>query len=1250
MRRLLSFLTLLICIAQVAWAGTVDVTINLWSGECALGNWSGYVTIAQSKLSDAATGDILRVTVSETSEEGSSQVCFNNASWAQLAGTEYVSVSSAPTTLDFAITDETLAEITSGSQIICKGSHCTLTSVDLIHKTETANSEGKGDATTNVWNGEQSINWNGTNEWLKLSADKFTGLAAGNKLRFTFKNTAVSTTGRIINGKWKSFDGLKNVSPLSGTYFEYDVTESLCETILSDGLIVSGVGYTVTSVDIIDPDKQYSVIAQINNSDIKAWPAGTTPRLDITITNAESIDLEVPCLVTITRDMVDSDTELHSTFQTYTQTVSVASAETQTVSVSMPELMTPGFYKLIATVNGTDVCSYTIGYAPTDIVSEDTRADDFWSYWQNGLDELASVAPAYTIVQEMTDYSTDARKVYLVEMKSVPDTRGGTPVTIRGYYAEPTADGTFPTIIHYLGTDGGSSTPWCMGGDDNPTYCEFILSVRGQMLNNRDPYKDDNIYGSDYYSYEWGDTAKHYYRGAYLDCVRAIDFVKSRSKVDVNNIFAAGGSQGGCFTYVAAGLSGAFRAIAPSITGHADFVDGMKIVNWPRAKFLAAQETKGMTDDERDAFNAYYDVMNFSERITCPVITSFSLQDVTDPPHTNIAPYNLLTNVADADKEYIINAFLGHATASDWSAKYLAFFKKHMDRSAAGPVNTVWTGEKTIDWNGTNDWIAIGKDYFADAAVGMTLRFNFSSLAIGAQGHIATATWADMPDATDYFQLTASYYEYTITADMLAKLQAGGCVVTGVGYVLTSICLIDNDLVPSVACSVVQDDIKAWEPDEKPVIRIKMQNNEGSDVATTASVALRTDKYTDVATLSQEVSIAKGETQTVTFTLPSLDPGFYHAVVEANYFLVSDFNIGYDPTAISSPADAQADFSDFWATAKEDLASVAPNYSLTKLDAKSSSKRNVYLVEMQSVDNGDGNPVTIRAYYAEPVADGTYPVVITQNGYDSDATLDVYCPDADTNPDWIELYVSVRGQLLNNREPNTADNIYGDWFTYNLGDKDSYYYRGAYMDVVRSIDFIVSRAKAQKENIFMAGGSQGGALTIAGAALDGRLNAIAPSIPFMGDFPDYFQVGSWPAYPASQYQAANGLSDEDMYANLSYFDTKNLATLVKCPVIMASGLQDNVCPPHTHFAPYNNLTVTDKQYIVNPMCQHEVPTSWYTTYMDFFKAHLVKSSALSNVSLPDATDSSAIYDLLGRRHSALQRGVNIVGGRKVVKM
>ena len=55
------------------------------------------------------------------------------------------------------------------------------------------------------------------------------------------------------------------------------------------------------------------------------------------------------------------------------------------------------------------------------------------------------------------------------------------------------------------------------------------------------------------------------------------------------------------------------------------------------------------------------------------------------------------------------------------------------------------------------------------------------------------------------------------------------------------------------------------------------------------------------------------------------------------------------------------------------------------------------------------------------------------------------------------------------------------------------------------------------------------------------------------------------------------MTDEEMYAFLSYFDTKNLATRISASVIACSGLQDGTCPPHTNLAPYNNLSTAGPQ-------------------------------------------------------------------------
>lgn len=61
----------------------------------------------------------------------------------------------------------------------------------------------------------------------------------------------------------------------------------------------------------------------------------------------------------------------------------------------------------------------------------------------------------------------------------------------------------------------------------------------------------------------------------------------------------------------------------------------------------------------------------------------------------------------------------------------------------------------------------------------------------------------------------------------------------------------------------------------------------------------------------------------------------------------------------------------------------------------------------------------------------------------------------------------------------------------------------------------------------------------------------------MGDFPDYFELTNWPAYVARENKGT--MTDAEMYAFLSYFDTKNLAATINCPVITSIGLQDNLC-------------------------------------------------------------------------------------------
>ena len=421
--------------------------------------------------------------------------------------------------------------------------------------------------------------------------------------------------------------------------------------------------------------------------------------------------------------------------------------------------------------------------------------------------------------------------------------------------------------------------------------------------------------------------------------------------------------------------------------------------------------------------------------------------------------------------------------------------------------------------------------------------------------------------------------------------------------------------------TVTPTDDMVWE--SRPSITIHAENPNDKALDTVVKTEISTDKKALVTIVTRNIQLpAKGELDIVMTTDEDLPPGFYKAFTTVNGerallqlkgSKTSSVIFGISPTKIVSAPDKQPDFDDFWAAAKAQLAKVDMKAELTEIPSRSSAACKVYLVEMQSVPDGpDGEPVTVRGYYLEPQDGKKHPVLIHFFGYDDqNPKTKLSCPSGGSSPQWAELYFSNRGQMLNNRPASLRvddgkgdfTNIYGDWFAYNFGKRDSYYYRGAFMDCVQAIRFMATRPTSDMNNIFAEGSSQGGAFSYAAAALsDYPLRAIAPCVAFLGDFPDYFSIVSWPGDTARKNKGS--MTDEEMFAFLSYFDTKNLATRISCAVMACSGLQDGTCPPHTNIAPFNNLQSTDKEYYYYPKMQHEIPSDWPGKWEKFFKARI----------------------------------------------
>lgn len=405
-----------------------------------------------------------------------------------------------------------------------------------------------------------------------------------------------------------------------------------------------------------------------------------------------------------------------------------------------------------------------------------------------------------------------------------------------------------------------------------------------------------------------------------------------------------------------------------------------------------------------------------------------------------------------------------------------------------------------------------------------------------------------------------------------------------------------------------------WIFDEKPKVTINIENPNNVAVTAEMKLTITTDMKEPVTVVEYSEEIpAKAKKDVVITTDEALAPGFYNARCTVNKKTAALFVFGISPYEVISEPDMQPDFTEYWSNAKSTLPEI--NDETVKLTEISSGQRKVYLVEMQSAPNSpDGEPVTLQGFYVEPQDGQKHPVLLHFFGWD-DRGGKVSIPSNGAS-DYAEFYLYIRGQYLNNRAPSNTDwwtlkdeETYEgyNWITYKVGDLDGFFYRGAFLDCVQAVRFMATRPTSDMTKLFAEGSSQGGALCYATAALsDYPFTAFAANVAFLGDYPDYFKIVSWPGDDVKNAAKKNGMTDEELYTFLSYFDTKNLATLIPetCAVLASSGLQDGTCPPHTNFAPFNNLKTSEKEMIIDPEMGHSYPSNWSSKQSKLFNSKL----------------------------------------------
>ena len=123
---------------------------------------------------------------------------------------------------------------------------------------------------------------------------------------------------------------------------------------------------------------------------------------------------------------------------------------------------------------------------------------------------------------------------------------------------------------------------------------------------------------------------------------------------------------------------------------------------------------------------------------------------------------------------------------------------------------------------------------------------------------------------------------------------------------------------------------------------------------------------------------------------------------------------------------------------------------------------------------------------------------------------------------------------------------------------------------VRAIEAARSRPDVDSQRIALTGGSQGGGITIAAAALDGKVAFALPDVPFLCHFQR--AVGLTSAFPYQEivaYLHTHRDAEDQVFNTLAYFDGIHFARRFKAESLWSTALMDEICPPSTVFAAYN---------------------------------------------------------------------------------
>lgn len=294
-----------------------------------------------------------------------------------------------------------------------------------------------------------------------------------------------------------------------------------------------------------------------------------------------------------------------------------------------------------------------------------------------------------------------------------------------------------------------------------------------------------------------------------------------------------------------------------------------------------------------------------------------------------------------------------------------------------------------------------------------------------------------------------------------------------------------------------------------------------------------------------------------------------------------------------------ADFDDFWQRALAEVRAVDPEVELVPAELQCSFADCFHLY-FRGVRGA-----RVHAKYLRPKAPGRHRALLEFHGYTG------HSGDYSSRLGWVANGFAVaaldcRGQGgLSEDTGGVRGTTHDGHIVRGLADgPDQLLFRQIFLDTVQLARVVMSFTEVDETRVGARGASQGGALTLACAALEPRIKKIAPVYPFLSDYRRVWEMDlAKDAYRelTKFFRNHDPLHEQvdEWFRRLGYIDVQHLAPRINAEVMMAIGLMDTICPPSSQFAAYNKIQAP-KTRVIYPDFAHEHLPGWADREWAFF--------------------------------------------------